>query len=289
VTKQQLATLMVGREVLERIERGPFTPGPVVLSLQDVEADNDKGLPALRGVSLDVRAGEILGIAAVAGNGQSELAQVVTGLRPCRGRVFVSGDEIENRPAGEAIRHGVAHVPEDRTGVGSAPDLSLVDNLIMKGYRSAPIARGWAIDTGAARQKATNLKDDYEILAPTIDMEARLLSGGNLQRLILAREIDTHPRLMIAVQPTRGLDVGAIESVHRLLLAQRDAGAATLLISEDLDEILALSDRVVTIYEGRVTGVFDVAEADIAELGLLMTGGGREDDGPTPTPAGVAS
>jgi ABC-type uncharacterized transport system ATPase subunit len=274
VTKPQLATLMVGREVLERIERGTSAPGPVVLALDGVEADNDKGLPALRGVSLEVRAGEILGIAAVAGNGQSELAQVVTGLRPCRGRVLVNGDEIENRPAGEAIRRGVAHVPEDRTGVGTAPDLSLVDNLNMKGYRRAPIARGWAIDTGAARQKASALKDDYEILAPTIDTEARLLSGGNLQRLILAREIDTHPRLMIAVQPTRGLDVGAIESVHRLLLAQRDAGSATLLISEDLDEILALSDRVVTVYEGRITGRFDVADADVAQLGLLMTGGG---------------
>jgi ABC-type uncharacterized transport system ATPase subunit len=272
VTKPQLATLMVGREVLERIERGTSAPGPVVLALDGVEADNDKGLPALRGVSLEVRAGEILGIAAVAGNGQSELAQVVTGLRPCRGRVLVNGDEIENRPAGEAIRRGVAHVPEDRTGVGTAPDLSLVDNLIMKGYRRAPIARGWAIDTGAARQKASALKDDYEILAPTIDTEARLLSGGNLQRLILAREIDTHPRLMIAVQPTRGLDVGAIESVHRLLLAQRDAGSATLLISEDLDEILALCDRIAVMFRGRIMGVVDGEGADPVRIGLMMGG-----------------
>ena len=157
--------------------------------------------------------------------------------------------------------------------MGSAPNLSITDNLIMKAYREAPIAHGWVIDVSAARRMAESLKDEYSIAAPSIDTLARLLSGGNLQRLILAREIESKPSLLVAVQPTRGLDVGAIETVHRLLLAQRADGTAILLISEDLDEILGLSDRVAVIYEGLILGTFDVAEADVQELGLLMTGG----------------
>ena len=204
-TQAQLATLMVGREILESLERKWMPPGDTVLALEQIEADGDKGVPALRGVSLEVRAGEILGIAAVAGNGQSELAEVITGLRPCRGRVLVGGEDIANRPVRKAIQRGVAHVPEDRTGVGTAPNLSLVDNLIMKRYRASPIGHGWTIDMGAARTAAGQLKDGYEISAPSIETQARLLSGGNIQRLILAREIESEPRLMIAVQPTRGL------------------------------------------------------------------------------------
>jgi ABC-type uncharacterized transport system ATPase subunit len=275
-TRADLARLMVGREVLETLDRTPFAPGPVVLSVRDVRADNDKGLKALRGASLDIRAGEILGIAAVAGNGQSELAQVITGLRPWTGRIEINGQEIRPGSARDAIRRGVAHVPEDRTGVGSAPNLSIADNLIMKSYRSAPVSRGWVLDAAAVRRVTGKLKDDYRISAPSIDTSARLLSGGNLQRLILAREIDTEPLLMVAVQPTRGLDVGAIESVHRLLLERRAKGAATLLISEDIDEILALSDRVAVLYEGQFVGLFDAADADVGEIGLLMTGGGPE-------------
>ena len=272
-TQAQLATLMVGREVLESLERKWMPPGDTVLALEQIEADGDKGVPALRGVSLEVRAGEILGIAAVAGNGQSELAEVITGLRPCRGRVLVGGEDIANRPVRKAIQRGVAHVPEDRTGVGTAPNLSLVDNLIMKRYRASPIGHGWTIDMGAARAAAGQLKDGYDISAPSIETQARLLSGGNIQRLILAREIESEPRLMIAVQPTRGLDVGAVELAHRLLLERRAAGAAILLISEDLDEVLALSDRVAVLYEGRIAGIADAADTDIARIGLLMTGG----------------
>ncbi len=273
MTKPQLAQLMVGREVLESLERTWLPPGDVVLSLEDLEADGDKGVGALRGINLQVRSGEIVGIAAVAGNGQSELAEVISGLRACRGRVMVGGEDIANRPVRKAIQRGVAHVPEDRTGVGTAPNLSLVDNLIMKRYRTKPISRGWSIDMGAARAAATELKDSYEISAPSIDTQARLLSGGNIQRLILAREIESEPRLMIAVQPTRGLDVGAVESAHRLLMERRTAGAAILLISEDLDEVLALSDRVAVMYEGRVAGIMDATDADVTRIGLLMTGG----------------
>jgi simple sugar transport system ATP-binding protein len=271
-TKVELARLMVGRDVLERISKEKREPGPVVLSVEGVSATNDKALPALRNFSLTVRGGEIVGLAGVAGNGQSELAEVITGLRQCRGRIEVNGRDVANRPAIDAIRHGVAHVPEDRHGVGSAPGLSISDNLMMKSYRESPVSRGFLIDTGVARKNAEALRDAYSISMPSIDAEARLLSGGNLQRLILAREIDSGPQLMVAVQPTRGLDVGAIENVHRLLLEQRKNGSAILLISEDLDEILTLSDRVAVIYEGELLGVVESATADIHDIGLMMTG-----------------
>jgi simple sugar transport system ATP-binding protein len=284
-TRADLARLMVGREVLESLERSTSAPGEVLLSVRDVTADNDRGLPALRGVSLDVRAGEVVGIAAVAGNGQAELAEVITGLRPCRGSVTVGGRTVSNQPPRRAIKQGVAHVPEDRTGVGSAPNLSVADNLIMKRFREPPVSRGWLIDDTVARKLAESLKDEYRIAAPSIDTEARLLSGGNLQRLILAREIETKPGLLVACQPTRGLDVGAIEAVHRLLLERRAAGAAILLVSEDLDEILALADRIDVMYEGQIVGSFDARTADVHEIGLLMTGGPGHGGGGADEPA----
>jgi simple sugar transport system ATP-binding protein len=277
-TRPELARLMVGREVLETIDKPPMIPGAVVLEVRDVRAHNDRDLEALHGVSLDVRGGEIVGIAGVAGNGQTELAEVITGLRHCTGSVRVNGTEVANRPPRASIASGVAHIPEDRHGTGSAPNLSLTDNLVMKSYRSAPISRGWLLDRLAARRHARDLTTAYEVSAPSVDTEARLLSGGNLQRLIFAREISTGPSLMVAVQPSRGLDVGAVATVHRLLLERRSAGAAVLLISEDLDEILAITDRVAVIYEGRITGIVDSAGADIEHLGLLMTGHSTADE-----------
>ncbi len=267
----ELARLMVGREVLFRIEKSACQPGAEVLAVENVCAENDKGLPALRGVSLHICAGEILGLAGVAGNGQRELAEVITGLRrPTSGRVVVQGVEVGGGSAAQAIRQGVAHVPEDRAGVGSAPNLSLVDNAIMKSYTESPISSGWSINQTAARRQTAELKEAYEIAAPSVETPARLLSGGNLQRLILAREISSQPRLLVAVQPTRGLDVGAIEGVQRLLLQQREAGAAILLISEELDELFALSDRVAVIYEGEIVG--ELPHEDRELVGLMMTG-----------------
>jgi general nucleoside transport system ATP-binding protein len=287
MSKRELAQLMVGRELLENVDKVVHEPGQVVLELSGVSATSDRGLRALDGVSLRVRAGEIIGLAGVAGNGQSELAEVITGLRPCSGSISVNGRALANRPVVEAIDAGVAHIPEDRTGTGSAPNLSLTDNLIMKSYRSAPIGHGWTIDKLIARRRAEELKEAYQVVAPSVDTEARLLSGGNLQRLILAREISSEPGLMVAVQPTRGLDVGAIETVHRLILEQRAHGTAILLISEDLDEILMLADRVAVIYEGHISEPTEAAEADIAELGLLMTG--SQALAPGPHGAGDAS
>jgi general nucleoside transport system ATP-binding protein len=274
VTRADLARRMVGRPVLESLERTTVEPGAVVLSVEDVTALNDRGLPAIRGVSLQVHAGEIVGIAAVAGNGQSELAQVITGLRACTGRVVVGGRDIAAGPVRAAIESGVGHVPEDRAGVGSAPNLSLVDNLIMRRFRQPPITRGPFLDDGAARSKAGTLQGAYEISAPTLDTPVRILSGGNLQRLILAREIDAAPRLLVAVQPTRGLDVGAIEGIHQLLLDLREQGAAVLLISEELEELLALADRILVMYEGQVTAAVQrPSAADVEAIGLHMMGG----------------
>lgn len=271
MTKADLAKLMVGRDVLFNLEKKLQTAGQIVLSVESVRAENDKGLPALRGLSLTVREGEIVGLAGVAGNGQRELADVITGLRNCSaGKIIIKDRDMTNAPADQSIRMRVSHVPEDRNHVGTAPNLSMTDNVIMKKYRDQPIGNGWIINTVEAERYARELKDAYDIILPSTKTPVRLLSGGNLQRVILAREISSKPTLMVAVQPTRGLDVGAIEGVQRLLLAQREAGAAVLLISEELEELLTLSDRIYVIYEGQIMG--EVTDGNIEKIGLMMTG-----------------
>jgi len=278
VSRQELARLMVGRDVVFFVDKKPSKPGDVILDVKDVHAENDKGLPSLRGLSLNVRGGEIVGIAGVAGNGQIELSQVIAGLRKCTGgEVFLNGNRVSNRETLYGIEHGMSYVPEDRTHVGSSPNLSVTDNVIMKNYRKPPISKGGLLDMNAATTFAKELKAAYDIIVPTVNTPVRLLSGGNLQRVILAREISGRPNFMVAVQPTRGLDVGAIEGVHRLLLAQRQAGAAVLLISEELEELLALSDRIYIIYEGKIMGelkvkTFEPDQSQIEEIGLMMTG-----------------
>jgi simple sugar transport system ATP-binding protein len=277
-TLQDLARQMVGREVIFHLDKKARTPGEVILDIKDVHAENDKGLHALNGVSLDVRAGEIVGLAGVAGNGQRELAQVITGLRNCTsGKIILNNEAITNHSPLFGIARGISHVPEDRTHVGTAPNLSVTDNVIMKQYRNPPIARYGILSMPVATKFANQLKIDYDIIVPNVETPVRLISGGNLQRVILAREISGQPALLVAVQPTRGLDVGAIEGVQRLLLAQREAGAAILLISEELEELLALSDRVFVIYEGRIMGELKVESEEaspelIERIGLMMTG-----------------
>jgi simple sugar transport system ATP-binding protein len=269
---------MVGRDVVFHLDKKPAKPGEIVLQVNDVHAENDKGLHALNGISLNVRAGEIVGLAGVAGNGQREFAQVITGLRKCEsGQISLNGETITNRSALFGILRGIAHIPEDRTQVGTSPNLSVTDNVIMKQYRRPPIGHNGMLNMAVATKFANGLKEEYDIIVPNVETPVRLLSGGNLQRVILAREISGQPSLLVAVQPTRGLDVGAIEGVHRLLLAQRDAGAATLLISEELEELLSLSDRVFVIYEGRIMGevqidVTEPSNALIETVGLMMTG-----------------
>lgn len=275
VTKEMLAELMVGRKVIFQVVKQAQAPGEVVLEVKNVSALNNKGLPALKEVSLQLRQGEILGIAGIAGNGQSELAEVITGLRTCSGSIRINSEEVANQSPRRAINQGAAHIPEDRTGVGTAPNMDITNNLIMKNFAQEPISHGWRINFTSARTHATGLKDRYDIQAPSIHTSAAKLSGGNLQKVILAREISCCPNLIIAMQPTRGLDVGAIEGIQNLLLEQRSQGAAILLISEELDELLELSDRVAVIYEGELVGEFEAESADINTIGLMMTGAAR--------------
>ena len=270
-TRADLARLMVGRDIIFALEKEKSQPGEVVVSVDNLHCLNDKGLNALNGVSFQVRSGEIVGLAGVAGNGQRELADALTGLRKCTdGSIVVQGDNITNLSAKAGIRHRISHVPQDRTHVGTAPNLSVTDNVIMKNYNKSPISKGWSLETSEAEKYARELKEAYDIVVPTIDTPVRLLSGGNLQRVILAREISAEPTFMVAMQPTRGLDVGAIEGVQKLLLLQRNAGAAILLISEELEELISLSDRIYVIYEGEIMG--EVTDGDIDKIGQMMTG-----------------
>ncbi len=273
MTKVELARLMVGREVLFHVEKPPARPRGARLVMRDVRALDDKGIPALRGVSLTVRAGEIVAIAGVAGNGQRELAEVVCGLRPVvAGEIEVDGRPLANASPLEAIRAGVAYIPEDRTGTGTAPNLSVAENLALKGYRVPPIGGRFFLNVATMYAQARELVARFDIATPSVHVPARKLSGGNLQKLILAREVARDPRLIVAAYPTRGLDVGATESVRQLLIRERDAGAAVLLISEDLDEIFMLADRIAVMYEGRIVGEMPAEEADLETVGLLMAG-----------------
>ncbi len=274
-SRADLARLMVGRDVIFNLDKKPANPGKVVLKVENIHCLNDKNLRALNGVAFEVRSGEILGLAGVAGNGQKELADVLTGLRPCeKGKITIQGENIANLDAKAGIRHGVSHIPEDRTHVGTAPNLSVTDNVIMKNYGKKPISTGWLLDNNNADKYAKELKEAYDIVVPSVNTPVRLLSGGNLQRVILAREISSEPTFMVAMQPTRGLDVGAIEGVQKLLLLQRDSGAAILLISEELEELISLSDRILVMYEGEIMG--EVLDGDVEKIGLMMTGTRQE-------------
>ncbi|MDP9370786.1 MAG: ATP-binding cassette domain-containing protein, partial [Chloroflexota bacterium] len=275
-----LARLLVGRDLLPGATRPvaaePSTGAGVqesILEIRDLRANGDKGLPALSGVDLEVRAGEILGVAGVAGNGQRELAETITGLRPVTGgHVRVAGSDMTNRPPREVARAGVAHVPEDRLGTGLVPGADLADNAILRRYRRPPLSRGPFLVRRAVAAFTDRLVAQYDVKAPGRSAPVRNLSGGNQQKLLLARELAGEPRLLVAVHPTRGVDVGATETIHCLLLEQRSRGAATLLITEDLDELLALADRIAVLYEGRVMGIVDARQADPDHLGLLMAG-----------------
>jgi simple sugar transport system ATP-binding protein len=276
-TPRSLAALMVGRDVAmaERVEREAEI-GDLVLDVDDLWATGDRGGDALRGVSLTVHAGEIVAIAGVAGNGQRELAEAVTGMRPpSRGAVTVDGRRLRGGDAREAIRAGVAHVPEDRLHTGVAPSLSIASNVVLKSYRGGHVAKGPLLKLRTIREHASHLIQRYDVRGGSPDLPARQLSGGNLQKVVLAREFEGDPRVLVVASPTRGLDVAAIETVHRYLREAASRGVGILLISEDLDEILALADRVAVIYEGQIVGEVDAGETTVEEIGLLMAGGER--------------
>jgi simple sugar transport system ATP-binding protein len=277
-TKEELARLMVGHDLATGVDKGDRAPGAPVLALNGVTALNDRGLPALKGIDLDVRRGEILGIAGVAGNGQRELAEVVTGLRRVRGgSIQVRGREVANRPPRYMIDAGVAHIPGDRLGMGLAGNLPIADNLAMKSYRRRPLSSGPFLRRRTMVAKASELIEAFNVSVPGPQTPARNLSGGNQQKAILAREITAgamagEAPVLVAAYPTRGLDVGAIEAVRARLAEQRAEGAAVLLISEDLDELLTMADRIAVLHGGEVMGVVTPGETTVEELGLLMAG-----------------
>jgi general nucleoside transport system ATP-binding protein len=272
-SEAELARLMIGRDLPRPAEPTPREPGNVVLRLEALEADDDRGLRALAGIDLELRAGEIVGVAGVAGNGQRELAEVVVGLRHLRaGKIELAGRDISRWGVRRRIEAGVGYCPEDRLRFGVAPALSIRDNLIAKSYKQRRLGGKVMLDLGAARRYAEELTERFDIRAGDLDAPVASLSGGNLQKVVLAREISAGPRLLVAAQPTRGLDLGAADATRRLLLEQREAGCAVLLISEDLDELLSLADRIAVVYEGRITGVFPAHRADEEEIGLLMAG-----------------
>jgi general nucleoside transport system ATP-binding protein len=274
-TPHSLAALMVGRDVQvgRRVERESPPGEELALSLEQLCAHGDRGAQALHDVSLTVRAGEIVAIAGVAGNGQRELAEAITGMRPATGAIGVGGRKLRGGDPREAIAAGIAYVPEDRLGTGVAPSLTIASNLVLRSYRHPAYSRGPLLRLATIRQRAHDLIHHYDVRAAEPTTPARRLSGGNLQKVVLAREFSSEPRVVVAASPTRGLDVGAIETVHAYLRGAAAEGVGVLLISEDLDEILALADRVAVMYEGRVVGEVDAKTATVEEIGLLMAGG----------------
>jgi general nucleoside transport system ATP-binding protein len=275
-SSRALAHLMVGRELEGAKRRRPHTGGDVVLSVEGLWADGDRGVAAVKDVSLAVCAGEIVGIAGVAGNGQRELAETITGIRRAsKGVVRVDGRVLRNGDPRAAIRARVAHIPEDRLHTGVAPSLSIASNAVLKSYRDDEYSHGPILRLRAIGERARWLIQHFDVHAAGPEVPARQLSGGNLQKVVIGREFAATPRVLIAAGPTRGLDVGAIESVQEYLRNAAELDVAVLLISEDLDEVLALADRIAVLYEGRVAGEVNADLATVEEVGLLMAGGAR--------------
>lgn len=276
----ELAAKMVGREVQFRVDKKPASPREVILSVKNVTAFGNRGTKALDGISFEVRAGEILGIAGVDGNGQSELVEVLTGLRKLeQGTIKLKGKEISNRTPREISEAGVSHIPEDRHKRGLVLDFTVSENLALSTYPQTRYSKHGFINYRAFDEQAKRLIVEYDVRTPSVHTPARALSGGNQQKAIIAREVDKDPDLLIAAQPTRGLDVGAIEFIHSRLIEQRDKGKAVLLVSLELDEIMNVADRIAVIYEGKIVGIVNPHETDEQELGLLMAGGRHQEGG----------
>jgi simple sugar transport system ATP-binding protein len=273
VDRRRLARMMVGRDVQFQPERAAVAVGEVKLSVRALSVKNDQGLPALRGVSLDVHAGEIVGIAGVSGNGQRELAEVIAGLRPASGGEVILGERpITHAPVSERLAAGLAFVPEERNRHGTIGTFTVAENAILQNHAQRPFARGTLLNFGAISRYTTDLIRQFNVKTPSQHTPVKNLSGGNIQKLILARELSRRPAVLVAAQPTRGVDVSATEYIHNVLMRQRGEGVAIVLISEDLDEILALSDRIAVLYEGKIVGVLPREQADAESLGLLMAG-----------------
>ncbi|PID58140.1 heme ABC transporter ATP-binding protein [candidate division KSB3 bacterium] len=273
-TQKDLAKLMVGREVLFHVDQEASTAGEEILHVDHLTVLNDKGLEAVRGASFSVHEGEILGVAGVSGNGQTELIEAINGLRRVEsGKISFRGKEISNAPPRQIIEQGVGYIPEDRMNVGLATSMTITENMLLKHQSSSQFNRGWFLDKTAVKKAVERLVKAYDVRTASINIPVGRLSGGNIQKIILAREISRHPQLLIASQPTRGLDVGAIEYVQTLLIEQKRQGKAILLISENLDETMRLSDRIAVIYEGEIVRILKTKDTNRREVGLIMAGG----------------
>jgi len=270
---EELAEMMVGRKVLFSLDRKPLEKGAEILRLENVQAFNDKGIKALKGVNLSIKNGEILGLAGVSGNGQQILSDAIAGLKNISaGKILLKGKNIAGRSSRVIARMGLNYIPPDRLRTGLIPNLSSVDNAILRCYACDPVSRGCFIDYSRANSFTETLIKEYDIMVPRRDAPVKLLSGGNMQKLLFAREAAEKPEVLIAVHPTRGLDIGATEFIRKELVKQRNNGVAVFLISEDLDEIFMLSDRIGVIFEGEILDIIDIKDADLEKIGLLMAG-----------------
>jgi simple sugar transport system ATP-binding protein len=272
-TQESLAAMMVGREVILTVDKQPATPGETILKVDNLMAYDYRGSPVVNGASFEVRSGEVLGIAGVQGNGQTELVEVLAGLRHCQsGRVSIAGSDATNASPRTIIEHGVAHIPEDRHEHGMVDRYPIADNLVLNTYYRAPFAHAGVINYAAVEENALRLVHEFDIRTPSVYTPASSLSGGNQQKMVVAREFSRPIKLLIAAQPTRGLDVGSIEFIHRRLIRARDQGVAVLLVSAELDEIMSLSDRISVMYQGRIIATLEAGQASRGEIGLLMAG-----------------
>jgi general nucleoside transport system ATP-binding protein len=272
-TEASLASLMVGREVVLRVYKDKAHPGAEVLKINHLKALDDRGIPALNGATLNVRTGEIVGIAGVEGNGQIELVEALTGLRHATGGTAHLGERnlLSSNPR-QISESGVGHVPQDRQRFGLVLSYGVDDNLVLNNYYREPYSNGWVIDQKAIDKHAEDLVKQFDIRTPNVTTAAGNLSGGNQQKTVVAREFSGENQLLIAVQPTRGLDVGSIEFIHKNLISQRDRGVAVLLVSSELEEIMSLSDRIAVMFKGQIVAIVDADKTTREELGLLMAG-----------------
>ena len=271
VTQDQLAMLIVGREVVYNVKKLPSEIGKTILKLDGVSANNDLGTPAVRDASFELRAGEILGVAGVAGNGQRELDEIITGMRkPKSGKVFLDGKDITKEPPDHVRSEGVAHICEEHK-TGFIYEFSLKDNLILAPFLAGKFKSGMFLDDGKLKERTRQLLKEYNVMAASEEVPLRTLSGGNKQKFLLARELFWGPRVIVANNPTKGLDVGSAEYIRNQLMKQKAEGKAILMISADLDEILDMSDRIAVMNQGRIAKIVDAKSADIRELATLMT------------------
>lgn len=275
--KFELANLMIGRPIIFGYSKNPPKQSGLALKVENVRVLDEEGNLRLKDVSFSLSGGEIVGVAGIAGNGQRELAEAITGLRHVSsGKVFVRGKDLTNASPRRFFENGVLFIPEERLGVGTAPNLSVAENLVLKSYDSSPFSNSVFLNFDAIQKFAERLVKDFEILCPSVKVPVKFLSGGNLQKVVLARELGNlvgrNGNVIVAMYPTRGLDVGATEYVRRLLLKMRDQGNAIIFFSEDLEEILSISDRIFVMFDGRIVGEMDSSKADVERIGLMMAG-----------------